>query len=491
MGIRRLISLLLLAAWVAVPVSALAQDGLSATVSTSTVCTSADFALSVAGGSGSFSLTWDFGDGESLVENEVISPHLTSHVYPAQGEYAWSVSIVGPGGLTVAASGTLVIAGPEVILTSDPFPPLLILEDGGSAQVDFRAHVVGGSEPYQFSWDLDGDGQPEPNLDPTSPSASYAYTEPGHYIASVSVTDSCGLTDSDTLPVVVLDSEAACHPMAQRIANALNALEPGRTNDRYTCQDIYDFFTGGWTGSQLGFGRMWHAYQLSLVIDDLTWEEILDWQLDGTGWGLLVQFDRIAETLQEVPLSELVGLVTSGQVSIQDIRRAFQVTVHYEADFRDALSRLQDGSSPGEIGQFYRAVEELGLSPEVLDGYLEQGMRLPDVNHAAQLAEQQDAVVEDVLEALLSGLSWGEIRQTYRDNPDQGQGAQDEGQSQGRNEQQIENLRRLVFRLAERYGVSPAQLTAQFESACGQDWGCVLTWLRAQVRQQNRGPGRP
>ncbi len=539
MRLRTCVSLWVVAFFLAAPVSALAQDALSISVTPSLACATVEFSQVIEGDAGPYTLTWDFGDGDSLVETEVSSPHITTHTYPDQGEYAWSVSAFSPSGLTASASGTLTVPGPEVTLSSSPFPPLLTLEPGGSAQVDFSAEVSGGSEPYQFSWDLDGDGSADEDTDPGSASASFAYTQPGSYTAAVTVSDSCGLSDSDTLPIVILDAATACHPMAQRIADALNTLAPGRTAKAYTCQDIYNFFTGGWTGSQLGFGRMWHAYQLAQVIDEMTWEEILDWHLNKTGWGLLVQLDRIADTLEEVSLTQLVEMVTSGEVSVREIRQAFAVTTRYGADFYDALSRLQDGANPGWLSQFYRTAADMGLEPEALDEYLDQGLDLPEIRRAIRLAEHQDVLVDDILAARLAGDRWGEIRRSIQEHPGRGQGQgmgqqqeqeqvreqerdrlqdrdrsqQHPGRGQGmgqqqeqeqvreqereriqdrdRDQQQIQNLERLAVRLAERLGVAQEQLRAVFDGSCAQDWSCVMTWLRSQVRQQEHERGRP
>lgn len=510
MRLRTGLSLLIVASCLLAPVSAHAQDDLSVLVTTAVSCSSAEFSLTVTGASGPFSLAWDFGDGDILFEKDIASPHVTAHVYPAQGDYAWSVSVLTASGLTGRASGTVTIPGPEVTLTSTPFPPLLHLGSDGTATVDFLAEVTGGSVPYELAWDLNGDGVVDESSDPASLSASYTYAEAGRYDASVTVTDSCGLSASDTLPVVILDSQVACHPMAQRIADALNTLAPGRTAKPYTCQDIYDFFTGGWTGSQLGFGRMWHAYQLALVIDDLTWEDILEWHLNNTGWGLLVQLHRIAEAMDQVPLTDLVGMVTSGEASLREIRQAFVATTRFGADFHDALSRLQDGANPGELSQLYRTAADLGLEPETLDAYLEQGLRLPDLRHASHLAEQQGLALDDILAARLAGESWGEIRRTSQDHPGRGQGqagqgeqiqepsqdrvqdrARERNQERDRTQERTQNLERLTLRLAERLGISQEQLRAVFEGTCAQDWSCVMTWLRSQVRQQDHGRGRP
>ena len=490
------------------PTSAFGREDLGITVTPSVHCGQVSFEVVAEGADGPFALTWDFGDGEGPTESDVAGfPYSTSHTYPGPGEYLWSLTVASgldPAGSTV--SGTVSL-GPTVTLTSDIFPPLLTLSDGQAA-LNFTAQVLGGEAPYAYSWDLDGDGALDPGADPASSSAAFTYTQAGRFQASVAVTDGCGMTATDSLTVVVVDPETACHPMAQRIAEGVSSLFPNQAEQLYTCEDIFNIFEGGLTGSWVGFGRMWHAYQLAQTLDDLTWEEILDWHLDGNGWGLLVQLNRFSNALGEIGLGELVERVVSGEATVSQIRTAVQMVTRFGADFEDALARVGAGASPGEVGQLYRTAEDLDLDPEVLDGYLETGASLAELRHAARLAEQAGADWASVVATHGAGYSWGQIGQAYRlagaggDVETVLQTGTQEFRSQQREQEQeqrqAEVTTRTATRLAERYGVSADEVMRVYNDVCGADWSCVRTHFQELARSghqtgrpEDRGGGRP
>ncbi|MBM3121042.1 MAG: PKD domain-containing protein [Chloroflexi bacterium] len=468
-----------------------AQGGLTVKGLATATCAEAQFIVSVEGAAAPYELTIDFGDGERLtIPGEGMLPAIVAHAYAAGGAYAWQVTATS-GDLSGAAGGTLVI-GPSVSLTSDPFPPLLPLVDG-QASVALTAEVAGGTAPFAYTWTLDGASTSM--TDPASPTASATYTAGGTYSASVVVTDGCGLSASDTLAIVVDDPLAeGCHPVAEWIAEAVSSLYPQQAEQLYTCEDIYDYFTGGLTGSQLGFGIMRHAYTLATTIPDLTWEQILDWKLEGSGWGQLVQLDRIAQALGEVGLVELIERVATGENSLGDIRSAARVALRYEADFAAALDLLAGGASNGELGQIYRTAGELGIDPAVVAGYQEMGVRAVELQQAARVAERLGADWASVLEAHAAGESWGSIRRGEAEEApgpgnSQGQGngqGQDNGQEPKKNEIQNEVNLRLAEQLAARYGLTIEAVQAMY-GTCGGDWGCVRTTLRLQVEQHGRG----
>ncbi|MCH7567722.1 MAG: PKD domain-containing protein, partial [Nitrospirae bacterium] len=369
--------------------------------------------------------------------------------------------------------------------------PILVGLENGQATVNFSAVVTGGKESDTFTWNFDGvedqDGAAE---------ASFTYLAAGKYLASVRVTDvECGLIGEDTLPVIVIDPEQeACHPMAQRIADGVNTLYPWQADDLYTCEYIYGIFRGALTGSQVGFGRMWHAYYLAQTIQDLTWEEIRDWHLDGNGWGGLVQLDRFAELLEQYGIRELVDLVVSGEATIGEIRHSIRSVLRYEADFEDALARLGDGMSPGELGRFYKTTQALELDPTQLDGYLESGHSLQELIHAARFAERSNLDWTQVVEAHAAGHSWGEIGQAQRlaDGEDW-MSVLDTGiretreqlREEDRTEREQERTDRTAEQLAARYELNAQEVLDLYNGvACEQDWGCVRKALRDPAQSE-------
>jgi PKD repeat protein len=486
----RIVSTLVALAIGLAPASAFAAGELEASVEVAVECDEATFRAALGSGTAPYTLQWTFGDSESLMQEGVSAdPDPVLHTYPAAGEYTWSLSATDPEAGTGEGTGLVLIEGPMVSLTSDPFPPLLTLE-GGAASADFTAEVEGGVPPHTYTWDLNGDGTPDPESAPGS--ASFSYTEAGKFQATVMVTDSCGLTGEDTLPVVVIDPEAeACHPMAQRIADSVNTLFPSQAETLYTCEDIFSIFDGALTGSQIGFGRLWHAYQLSLTMEELTWEEIRDWHLFGNGWGLLVQLDRFADTLAEVGLRDLVDRVLSGEASVGDIRHAVRATVRYDADFEDALARLAGGMSPGELGQLYRTAEQHGLSTRELDAALAGGATLQELNHASRLASRTDSDWSAVLADHAAGQSWGEINRSLRSAGEESASESGPGQSgdhnqhpqDGQDQSDASRDQKTAARLAKQFGVSEAEVWALFNGSCAGSWGCV----RSSLRQSSQG----
>ncbi len=492
---QRFLSGALVLAFLAVPTAAFAQDGITLNVAATESCGNASFEATAEGGVAPYLLYWDFGDGETQTDSAVASfPFTTNHTYGAAGEAEWTLTVsdASDPALTASTEGTLT-DGPQVTLSSDVFPPLLTLE-GGQATLNFTASVTGGEPPYSYAWDLDGDGVFEAGTE----QASFTYSAGGKYVAAVQVTDNCGLMAVAALPVVVVDPEAeVCHPMAQRIADAVSMLFPTQADMLYTCEDIFTMFEGSLTGHNLGFGRLWHAVQLAGTLEDMTWEEILQWQLDGNGWGALVQLDRFAETLGDIGPSQLVGLVLSGEASVGDIRTAVRMVTRYDADFADALARIRDGANPGELSQLYQMASELEMEPSALGAYLDQGMSLAELRHAARLAEQSGSDLDTMAEAHAAGLNWGEINQALR-LAEQGQdlnaildaGIQEirqQEREQRRLEQQGEAAARTASRLADQYGITVDQVMAVFNGICAGDWNCVQTVLREQYR--SHGPG--
>jgi PKD repeat protein len=392
----------------------------------------------------------------------------------------------------------------------------LTIEEG-KAPIEFIASVSGGVASYFYSWDLDEDDAPDAGL--SSDRVPYTYTAGGNYKAAVTVTDSgsCGLSHTADLTVVVVDPEAdpqdACHPTAQKIAEAVSIIFlSDRAEFTYTCEDIFNIFEGALTGYHTGFGRLWHAYQLTQTIPDLTWEEIRDWKLDGSSWGALTQLNRIADTLDGFGIRNLYDLVLSGENSVGDIRTAARAAVRYEADFSDALIRLSEGANSGELGQFYKLAAELDVDPSVLDIYLADGASLSELRHAAKMSERTGSDWTEVMDAKGLGSSWGEIGQAYKLADDENSVAEilatgvkefratqreeaqllrDEeraqreaersnrtAQPQGTNDRDL----RTADQLASKYGVSPDDVMKQFE-VCKQDWNCVRAYFRALDRE--------
>jgi PKD repeat protein len=72
------------------------------------------------------------------------------------------------------------------------------------ATFEFEADVAGGTEPYTYSWDFDGEGSGESN----EQTVSHTFEEDGRYNVRLTVTDSIGQSASDSMEITVEEAPA-------------------------------------------------------------------------------------------------------------------------------------------------------------------------------------------------------------------------------------------------------------------------------------------
>lgn len=482
-----------------------AQDGgevLTITAAISADCGEVEFTFNWSEGTAPYLIMVDFGDGDSTgIMNAAETSFTTSHSYLDQGDYEWNVQVLEDktNGLSGVYSEILTLEGPEVTLSSSPFPPLFVVGDSG--EVDFTTAVTDGTLPYTYDWDLDGDGIFDGE---TADSASYAYTEIGKFYPQVLVTDGCGFSGSDTLPVVVADPDDACHPTAQKIADGVNTIFPDQAEDLYTCEDVYALFDNKSEENNLGFGRMWKAYHLAESMEELTWEDILDWHLNQSGWGSLLQLDRFADLLEDHDLPELMGLVMSEDYSLSDVRTAVRSVTRYEADFEDALARILEGATSGELGQFYKLVADLETDLEILDGYLADGLTLAELKHTSKFADRMETDWTEIADARSEADSWGDINQAYNLATDEISAAEiliigvkdyreslreeDKAARDDKNADRTEEkAQKTAEKLAEQYSSEFGDVMNLLNGECEGVWSCVRSTLRDQEREMSEG----
>jgi len=452
-----------------------------------------------------YQLEIDYGDGGPSESKDLDSAEVTFiHPYFDHGVYDLTITVTetGAGSLTGTTSSEITIAGPPAVtLSSTPTLPLVILgEDKGL--IEFSAAVTGGTPPYTYAWDANGD-----DIDDgvTTETTSNLFAAVGKYQAQVTVTDFNGCIVTDTLPVVVSDPGDMCHPTAQKIADAVNTIFPAQAGDLYTCEKIYDIFDGDPEGSNVGFGQMWKAYNLALTMKELTWEEIRDWHLDTGGWGALLQLDRFSELLETHSLSELMGLVISEEFSLGDVRTAVRSTTRYEADFDDALARIADGATAGELGQLYELAADLEVDPSTIDDYLADGLTLAELRHTGNIADRMEVDWIEIADARTTADSWGDINQAYKlateeisaaeililgipgyrkvlqEDKKEEQAEQQEALQEGKNQQTADKL-------TEQYPDYPGDVMSLLNGKCKGDWACVRETLRKQEKTQAEGP---
>jgi PKD repeat protein len=483
-----------------------AQDGeeLAITVVSDDTCGEVQFTVSWSPDEAeSYLFNMDFGDGDStgLITTEE-SSLILNHTYINQGEFELYIEVIEAktDGRSDTYSQNFILEGPEVTLNSIPFPPMFIAEEDG--QVEFSAEVFGGTPEYSYLWDLNGDGNPEPDEGST---AAHTYSDVGEYSAQVTVTDGCGFTGSASIPVVVADEDDVCHPMAQKIADGISDLLPEQKDGDYTCEDIYTMFDNEEEENNLGFGRMWMAYKLAESID-MIWEEILAWHLDESGWGTLLQLNRYSELLDDYGVGDLVTLVMSEDYTINDVRTAARTSTRYEADFEDALERVADGATTGELTQFYKLAAELEADTETLDTYLADGMTLAELKHSANFADRMEVEWTEIADARVAADNWGALNQAYNLATDEisaveilalgvqeyrkslveekkAAAAQEEKQAQKEEQKTQQN----VEKLAEQYSAEHSDVMNLLNGECEGDWACVRKALREQSRTDSEG----
>ena len=476
---------------------------LTITADISDDCGDVQFTFNWSEGTAPYLIMVEFGDGDSTgIVNAAEASFTISHSYLDQGDYAWNVQVLEDktDGLSGIYSEILTLEGPEVTLSSSPFPPLFVKGDAGV--VDFSTAVTGGTPPYTYAWDLDGDGIFESGE--TGVTAIGTYTDLGKSYPQVLVTDGCSFTGSDTMPVVVADPEDACHPTAQKISDGVNTLFPDQSGDLYTCEDVYALFNNESEENNLGFGRMWKAYHLAESMEELSWEDILDWHLTETGWGSLLQLDRFADLLEDHDLPELMGLVMSEDYSLGDVRTAVRSVTRYEADLEDALARILEGASTGELGQFYKLAADLEADVEVLDGYLADGLTLAELKHTSKFADRMEVEWTEVADGRSMADNWGDLKQAYTLASDEITAAEilimgvpaykdllreeDKTAREDKKEAQTEEkTQQTAEKLADQFSAEFGVVMSLLNGECEGEWACVRKALRDQDREMSEG----
>jgi hypothetical protein len=255
--------------------------------------------------------------------------------------------------------------------------------------------------------------------------------------------------------------EEVCHPVAHKIADSVNLLTSD--NSSYTCEDILDMFNGSLTEAQLGFGRMLRAYSLAAGQINLPWETILQWHLDGNGWGTLMQLNRLAGETEGYSLEELMDLLDS-EIRVFLIRFALRLVEKYDADLDTALDRLiEESEGRGTAIQVFRTAQETGLSAEDIQLLLDEGYKLSEIRQAARLAEGDMELLQQILQI---GIA------EYRQSQNEPQGNDNQTQQQDRQNE------RTASQIAERYEVTPEQVMGVFNAECQGNWPCVREYFR-------------
>src|SRR5437667_1727998 len=139
-----------------------------------------------AGGVGTVSYSWSFGDGATSTGNPV------THTYTSPASFTVSVTATDSDGVAAVSSQTLTVRSPlTASFTYTPSNPVT------GQTVTFTATASGGTSPYTFSWSF-GDG-----LSATGASVTHSYTTNGTYTVTLTTNDSGGRTATTSNTVSV------------------------------------------------------------------------------------------------------------------------------------------------------------------------------------------------------------------------------------------------------------------------------------------------
>lgn len=146
---------------------------------------------------------WDFGD------NATAQGLLATHAFSTPGTYTVNFNATNRAGM--AEQSCVVEVVPEPV-------PAAVVTFGADRNefelcepqtVTFNAEVRGDA-PVQYAWDLDGDG----TTDATGQTATFRYTEPGTYTATLTVTNAAG-SDTRTVTIRALDCTSICEDITE------------------------------------------------------------------------------------------------------------------------------------------------------------------------------------------------------------------------------------------------------------------------------------
>jgi len=136
---------------------------------------------SATGGCTPYTYSWSFSDGGSA------SGQNPTHQFSAEGTYTATVTVISSDGQSDTDMANVHIS--ESPLVADAHGPY----DGGVGQeIDFFGSATGGTQPYSWLWDF-GDGSSSTSQYPT-----YAYSEAGTYIVTLTVRDSSSPQQQDS-----------------------------------------------------------------------------------------------------------------------------------------------------------------------------------------------------------------------------------------------------------------------------------------------------
>src|SRR5215204_1002882 len=183
-----------------------ATESLAAEITSNTTSGNApatiSFAANASGGTGPYTVNWNFGDDSEESEEESVV-----HTFTEAGNY--TVTLTATDSTGESATDTLEVAVEES--STDGEPPATeslaaeitsnTTSGNAPATFTFDANASGGTGPYTVNWNFGDDSE-----ESEEESVVHTFTEAGNYTVTLTVTDSEDQTATDTLEVAVEES---------------------------------------------------------------------------------------------------------------------------------------------------------------------------------------------------------------------------------------------------------------------------------------------
>lgn len=144
-----------------------------------------DFSGSSSGGWAPYCWAWDL-DGDGAFDDS--AEQDPTFVYGSSGTYSATLRVTDSAGHMASSPPIVIVVGNPALAASatasqsNGYPPLA---------VGFTGTASGGTAPYGWAWDLDGDGLFD---DSTEQNPSFAYVSPGSREVRLRVTDAVNMT---------------------------------------------------------------------------------------------------------------------------------------------------------------------------------------------------------------------------------------------------------------------------------------------------------
>ena len=209
---------------------------------------------------------WDFKDGGSSNEADPV------YTFNAGGTYDVELTVTDDGGLEDTDIITITVDAtnlpPTAVAEADPtsgMAPLTVNFTGSNSTDDVGI--------VSYSWDFD-DGNSSTDADPT-----HVFTDPGTYVVELTVEDTGGLTDTDTITIVVSDPSGNEPPVAVAEADTTEGDAPltvnftgsNSTDDQGVVSYSWNFDDGGNTSTEADPTYTFTSpgtYQVTLTVSD-------------------------------------------------------------------------------------------------------------------------------------------------------------------------------------------------------------------------------